>query len=219
MKQDILSEKQLEALDFYHIPDAIKKDARLLTFQKGELLCKEGEYLPYLLLLIAGKVKVCVTEANGKTLLLSFYDRGSILGDIELMLDNPGTTTATAITTVRCVGLPMNSCRHELTENLTFMKYTAQTIAIKLEASARRTATNMLHTLESRLCAYIIATSENEYFQENLTEIAELLGTSYRHLLRSMASLCKHQILQKCSRTRYKIIDSKGLQMRAKDCL
>ncbi len=219
MKLDNLTEKQLEKLNLYHIPDALKKEAILLSYQKGELLCKEGEAFSYLLFLIVGKVKVCITEANGKTLLLSFYYPGTVLGDVELMLDNIGTATATAITPVYCIGIPMKLCKLALDQNLTFLKCTSETITEKFMISSKRNATNMLYTIENRLCAYIEATNENGYFQENLTEIAELLGTSYRHLLRSMALLCEHRILQKCSRTRYKIIDSNALWQKAKDCL
>lgn len=34
-------------------------------------------------------------------------------------------------------------------------------------------------------------------FDENLTEIAELLGTSYRHLLRTLSEFCERRILKK----------------------
>lgn len=219
MKIDRLTKKQLEKLDFYPIPDDIKKEAILLSYQKNELLCKEGESFSYLLFLIAGKVKVCINAANGKTLLLSFYYPGTVLGDVELMIDNIGTATATAITPVYCIGIPMKVCKLALDQNLEFLKYTSETIAEKFMISSKRNATNMLYTIEDRLCAYIVETNENGYFQENLTEIAELLGTSYRHLLRSMALLCKQNILQKCSRTRYKIVNPDALWQKAKDCL
>ncbi|MFA9465367.1 MAG: cyclic nucleotide-binding domain-containing protein [Velocimicrobium sp.] len=218
MKLEKLLKQQWTKLDKYHIPEPTKQEAVLLSFAKGEFLCLEGERFPYLLLLIKGKVKVCITEANGKTLLLSFYYPGAVLGDVELMLDGVGTTNVTAITPVTCIGIPMKACKLALNQNLTFMKCTARTIAEKFVTSSKHNTTNMLYTIENRLCAYIEATNENGYFQENLTEIAELLGTSYRHLLRSMASLCEHGVLKKCSRTNYKIVDFYALREKATDC-
>ena len=218
MKQDILTKKQIQTLDQYYIPDEIKKEAVLLSYQKGELLCKQDANFPYLLLVITGKVKVCITEANGKTLLLSFYYPGSILGDVELLLDSKGTTNVTAITLVDCIGIPMKACKQALTQNPVFLKYTSQTIATKLVKSSKHNATNMLYTLENRLCAYIEATNEDAYFEENLTQLSELLGSSYRHLLRCMDLLCKNQVLEKCSHNKYKILDFKQLRQKAKDC-
>ena len=44
----------------------------------------------------------------------------------------------------------------------------------------------MLYPLENRLASYILETYTNEDSNnaENLTQISELLGASYRHLLR-----------------------------------
>jgi CRP/FNR family transcriptional regulator, putaive post-exponential-phase nitrogen-starvation regulator len=47
-------------------------------------------------------------------------------------------------------------------------------------------------------------------FHENLTEIAELLGTSYRHLLRTLSELCDKDILKK-EGSSYIVTDEKTL--------
>lgn len=218
MKQTTLTKKQLEMLDQYYIPDKIKKEAVHLSYQKGELLCEQDAYLPYLLIIITGKIKVCITEANGKNLLLSFYYPGSILGDVELLHDSKSAANVTAITFVACIGIPMKACKQSLIQYPLFLKYTSQTMATKLVKSSKLNATNMLYTLENRLCAYIEATNEDAYFEENLTQLSELLGSSYRHLLRCMHLLCKNQVLEKCTRNKYKILDFKQLRQKAKDC-
>lgn len=208
----------ISSFDSSGIPDEIRHKAVMLHFNKGEVLCRQGFDFPYLYYITEGKVKVCVTEANGKTMLISFYLAGSTLGDVEMMLNCNATTTVTAIAPTTCIGLPMKSCRIALTNNLSYMRSTAEAIAIKLDKSSKRNATNMLYSLENRLCAYIDATNENGHFHENLTEIAELLGTSYRHLLRLMASLCQDNILTKLSRTKYQVADFIKLREKAKDC-
>ncbi len=59
-------------------------------------------------------------------------------------------------------------------------------------------------------------TNEDGLFNENLTEVAELLGTSYRHLLRTFDSLRKDNVLEKSSQG-YIIKDGIELQIRAQD--
>ena len=62
----------------------------------------------------------------------------------------------------------------------------------------------MLYPLENRVSGYILATSERHNdnslrFYGNLTEMAELLATSYRHLLRTLRDLIDKGILRKRS--------------------
>jgi hypothetical protein len=59
--------------------------------------------------------------------------------------------------------------------------------------------------LEERLASYVMNISENNVFCENLTLLAELLGTSYRHLLRTLKSFCDKGYLKKENGV-YKII-------------
>ncbi|MDK2808645.1 MAG: family transcriptional regulator, putative post-exponential-phase nitrogen-starvation [Clostridiales bacterium] len=218
MKKRNLSENEKNYLSTYPIPDSLKQEAVTLTFEKGELLSRQGEFFPYLFFLTKGKVKVCITEANGKNLLLRFYYAGSMLGSVELFLKGHATTTVTAITAVTGIGLPMNACIRQSTLDTPFVHFIAQSMAITFDKSSKRNAANMLYPSEVRLCAYIEATNENGRFEENLTEIADLLGVSYRHLLRNISLLCTLGILKKMSRTAYRIQDPKALRDMASDC-
>ena len=69
----------------------------------------------------------------------------------------------------------------------------------------------MLYPLENRLASYILATvqdSEENYlrFTGNLTEVSELLGTSYRHLLRTLSNLTSKGAIRKRSNY-YEVIE------------
>ena len=57
----------------------------------------------------------------------------------------------------------------------------------------------MLYPLENRLASYILATYTNEYSNstENLTQISEFLGSSYRHLLRVLNKLESEGIIKR----------------------
>ncbi|MPM79649.1 hypothetical protein SDC9_126688 [bioreactor metagenome] len=70
---------------------------------------------------------------------------------------------------------------------------------------------NLLYPLENRLASYInesLVCGDNLYidFDENLNNIAELLGSSYRHLLRTFNTLCKKGVLKR-EDGKYKIIN------------
>ena len=59
----------------------------------------------------------------------------------------------------------------------------------------------MLYPLENRLARYILeaysTSSSQDENSESLTHISELLGTSYRHLLRVLDKFCSENIIKK----------------------
>ena len=198
--------------------EALQK-ALILHYEKGEYLCHQDTEMEYVLFLICGEAKVNLYVSNGKSLLLCFYKSGGVLGDMEMLLEKKVATDVIAISSVDCIGIPVDACKKELTYNTIFLRRIATELAGKLERCSRYSALNLLHTLENRLCAYIAVISNEGKFKENLTELAELLGTSYRHLLRTMDTLCKEGILEKYARTEYQVKDELKLKEKAKDCL
>jgi len=66
-------------------------------------------------------------------------------------------------------------------------------------------------SLESRLASFILKTEKDGIFSYNLTECAELLCTSYRHLLRIINLFCSTNKLVKNGKF-YKIIDRSYLE-------
>ena len=76
----------------------------------------------------------------------------------------------------------------------------------KLSYMNNNTCINLYESLESRLASFILKSENNGIFSYNLTECAELLCTSYRHLLRIINLFCNTNKLSKNGKS-YKIID------------
>ncbi len=188
----------------------------LLFYRKNEYMVKEGEEIPYLLFLTEGKAKVFTSLSNGKSLLLCFYQGFKVLGDLEAVDDVKAVTNVQAIADSLCIGIPYRIVRKYLLEDARFLRYICSSLGGKLNRCSKNSSINLLFPLENRLASYIYTTGERTLkkpfitFHENLTEIAELLGTSYRHLLRSLSELCDKNILKKEGST-YIVIDEKTL--------
>ncbi|WKL04319.1 helix-turn-helix domain-containing protein [Paenibacillus amylolyticus] len=64
----------------------------------------------------------------------------------------------------------------------------------------------MLYPVESRFASYLLSTmgqdesSSEEIQTSKLTELADMLGTSYRHLNRVVQDLCNRNIIHKVQR-------------------
>lgn len=206
---DVLERYGLEGLDFGRLV--------LLHYQKGEYIHRQGEPLDFLMLVLQGRAKVWVATADGKSLLLSFYTGQGVLGEVELLSgDLRATTTGQAITPFVCIGVPLGVFGGALKANLRFLNAAGAAMAQKLNRCCKNSALNLLHPLEPRLCAYILMTHEAGRLCDRLTELSELLGVSYRHLLRTLERLCAQGVLEKRTH-HYFVADEVALRRRSDD--
>ena len=201
----------------------VTKHMKLLKFDKYEYLSREEEDLEYLLFFIQGKAKVFKTLPNGRNLLLAFYNSIRVIGDIEIVKNQSATSTIQALSTCYCLAIPMKKARLELTNDRKFLKFTCESLAEKLAAVSMNSSINLLYPLENRLASYINEFLTNDEdsniyidFDENLVNIAELLGSSYRHLLRTLNTLSKKGVLEK-EDGKYKVINKVLLEELAGD--
>ena len=185
----------------YGLADIDPDGLSLLRFRKNEYLLRQGYTSEYVLLLISGRMKVFITSPAGKTLLFCFYTGTGILGEAEFATGkSTASSSVQAITEVTCIGIPRKRYQRYLQENVAFMNAVSSALALKLFRCSVNSAATILHSLEPRLCAYIAMTHENGCFTEKLTEVSEVLGTSYRHLLRTLYGLCNEGVLEKAAK-------------------
>lgn len=182
----------------------LEEHMELIAFEKGEYLSRDGECVEHLLFFVKGKAKVYINLENGKSLLLCFYYPFMLFGDLELVSQNPASTNTVVIDEVHCIALPLSRVREELLKDSRFMGCVCASLGDKLERASKNGTINLLYPLENRVASYIIATMEKVQgedklfqFNENLTNLAELLGTSYRHLLRVLNKLVEENFLEK----------------------
>ncbi len=188
-----------------------------LTFERGELLYREGLPAAYFMLLEKGRAKVTISAPGGRKLLLSFCESGACLGVVELPLGLDATSGVEAVERTVCLALPLARCRSAMEESSAFARYIACALAQIVNRSSRNAAVNLLSSLRERLCAYIDSTQRDGCFCEQYTQLAELLGVSCRHLFRELNKLCKSGVLQKEAH-RYRILDRRALTALASDC-
>lgn len=197
--------KSLEkAFTQYHIPENFQyfEEYRpyfhMLHFKKGELIY-QTDYLrhQYLLFFLSGKAKVCSNLSNGKSLLVCFHTTFQLLGELELYHIDTSTVTVQALEPCTCISLEIGDIRSRLMTDPLFLQFTAKSLAEKLAHATANNSINLLYPLENKLASYIYQVSDNNEFSENLTQLSELLGTSYRHLLRTLKAFILDEILEK----------------------
>lgn len=154
-------------------------------------------------------------------MLLDFYKELDTLGDLELITNDFASCNVEAIEPCICIGIPLKVLRNIYYNDTNLMNFLCNSLGKKLKRSSKNASINLMYPLENRVASYIISigtdkNSEIIKFDETLTVISELLGTSYRHLLRTLNRLCNKNILKK-EEDYYIIIDYKNLEELAAD--
>lgn len=186
-------------------------------FRKDEYIFTQFDKPNYVYFFVSGKAKVHQVNKNGSVTLIKFYVAGDLIGDLELLDIVTTTTSLQAMEEVLCIGINTNKYKDLLLNDTLFLKAMATQLGKKLLEDTDNFSKNQTYPVENRLAAFILTSQINGCFNEKLTEVADYLGTSYRHLLRVLAGLCSNGYLTKSSGG-YLILEHEKLQELAYHC-
>ncbi len=190
-------------------------NCHIRKYEEGEYIFRQGFSMDFLFLIICGNAKVCVNAKNGKNLILYNYVSDGILGDIELMLDESiATTTVIAASEFSCVAIPLPANLNTLKNNLQLINYIGRELSQKLLNRDNAHIASALFTGEERLCSHILAMEQKGIFREYLTDTAQSIGISYRHVFRIINHLCQTGILKK-TEIGFQILDMEALKKKS----
>ncbi|WML32721.1 cyclic nucleotide-binding domain-containing protein [Clostridium sp. OS1-26] len=179
------------------LKENIIEQMELISFSKGEVVCSNDSELRYMFFLVEGKIKTYTLHDNGKSILLGFSYPLSVLGDVELFTDYNVICNVESIDKSTFIAIKMEKLRTYAYEDAIFLKFIIENLSSKLYSTTSATSINLLYSFETRLASYLLSMSNyndnlSDYIEikiPKLTEIAPLLGTSYRHLNRTVKSL------------------------------
>lgn len=202
------------------IQEELLEYCSIQVFEKGEYLCGVDQEATFFFFFVQGKAKIYTLLENGKKLLLRFYLPFHVLGDIEIINQNKYKVFAEALTQCTCIAVPMKFAKAYGLKNPDFLLFLCQHLAEKLDTITHKSSINVLCPLEVRLASYIFESHNprtNTFeVQSNYSDLAELLGTSYRHLNRMLIQFADKGILEKNKKV-IKIIDMAALKDLAGD--
>lgn len=206
----IIDKNLLEAyVREFGIDSLFQKDMRpymnLMSFERGECICNTGDVLNYFYFNVKGKLKVYTLMENGKSLLLRFNKPLSILGDVEFMSGFKIKCNVDSLNESHLIGIKLDDIYKHTANDPVFLSFVIRNLGYKLYTISNSTSINLLYSLEKRFASYIISISSeesiskdiNEIRTTSMTEMATLLGTSYRHLNRVIRELADKGIVGK----------------------
>ena len=188
-----------------------------VSYDPGELVLKEGEQMDALQFLVEGRVKISSSAQTGKVLLLRFCEPFAIIGDIELIQKVVVQSQVEAVQNTLCIAVPFKYIYDHAIHEPKFLMYLLTHVTYKLQTCTTASRVNLLASVENRFASYLLTTihDENEFGKEirttNTQEIADLIGTTSRHLNRVILKLSEQGVIGRERDTIY-ILDKKALE-------
>lgn len=201
------------------LPEDVLMLGHIAHYQKGDVILHSGDELNYFCFFLEGKIKVMSSLENGKSLLLRFYTDLDTLGDIELFFPGPVESSVEAVSESYLLKVPMHIIRENYLDDPVFLKYLGHSLSDKLKSISRNSAYNLYYPLVNRLSSYIyehMNDNNQVLFYSSYMEISEFLGTTYRHLNRTLNELADMAII-KVHGKNIEVLDLDALKALAKN--
>ena len=197
--------KKYDILDIFSNMDI--KEIDILNIRKGQLICSKGDEISDMYFLVEGKVKIYTITPDDKRLILRFQKALGIIGDVEYIQGTDVLHTIEASTDCTVLKIPFKTIRKTVGEDARFLSFLLDVVTRRFRAKTDAATLNLLYPVEVRLASFLISTTTDEersfYHEEavgsSLKDIADMIGTSYRHLNRVIKNLCNEDIISRSS--------------------
>ena len=178
-------------MDQFHIKGCFESmtglNFELVNFGENEFMIKEGEQTDSIYFILVGTVKLFACSKK-RDFGVVFMNKG-LVGDAEFVTGSAATRSVQVEGDVLCMRLSTRNCRHRLMSDRTFLRYLTQQLAEKLTLTETLTDASVHMRTEDKLYDYLKLSAEDGRVSESLGDISQIMGVSYRHLIRMMNTL------------------------------
>jgi CRP/FNR family transcriptional regulator len=157
--------------------DALAAESRVRRYPSGQVLCSEGDPGDELLVLEAGRVRVCRFAASGREVVLATLDAPVAFGELALLDGAPRAATVVAVSevVVRFVRQPVLMALLEREPSVAWALL--RSLAAMVRATDERLADVLVLDVPGRLAKWLLAHANEEGVLE-LDQSQEALAVS-----------------------------------------
>jgi CRP/FNR family transcriptional regulator, putaive post-exponential-phase nitrogen-starvation regulator len=192
---------------------------RPIRKEPGELVIGAGDPVQDLLFFVEGRIKIYSVLDNGQSILAAIYRPFDVIGEVELFAAERYTLSVEAVTETICLALPVTAIKKSAERNYRLFMYLCGRLGAKLRDRVIAESINLRYPVENRLASYLQASTDNKgriLGTDDLGELADFLGASYRQLARVVRRFRDLGILDR-TRGRIRVLNRARLQPLARD--
>ncbi|MBE0337564.1 cyclic nucleotide-binding domain-containing protein [Paenibacillus sp. 28ISP30-2] len=178
----------------------------LHRLEQGEKLCSQGDSIEHLYILVQGKVKIYTSSTEGKTLVLCFKTPIEVIGDVEYIRRSNVINTVEAVSPIYVIGIHQQWMNKYGRDYAPMLQFLLDIVTRKFCMDSDFSSFNLMYPVEVRLASYLLSVSfeegDSSSFHEelrasSLVDVANLIGTSYRHLNRVIRKMSADGLVER----------------------
>lgn len=145
-------------------------------------------------IIVSGQVKVYLTSASGKSVVLDVYGSGMLVGEQEAILDKPYSASIINITEVTLLKLSNKDFREWLACDNVFANKIVYNLSSQIYNLTQRTERYSLYSAMEQIINFLLVSAEKK---ELITreQIAYEVDTSYRNISRILKKLADFRVI------------------------
>lgn len=178
--------------------DQLRALATLVTRRsapRSSLIMAAGDATESLYVVISGRLKVMMGDADGKEVILSLIGPGEFFGEMGLIDDSPRSASVIAIEPCELLSLSRRDFKKCMAENFDMTMAVMKGLVRRLREADRKIGSLALLDVYGRVARLLIDMSENVNGQKIVTkrlpkqDIAKMIGASREMVSRVMKDL------------------------------
>ena len=165
------------------------------TAPRGTAIMHEGDPVDSLYIVMSGRLKVMMGEADGKETILSIIGPGEFFGEMGLIDDNPRSASVVAIEPCELVAVTKRAFRKCLVENADLAMAVMRVLVRRLREADRKIGSLAMLDVYGRVARLLLDISENVNGRRVVTkrltkqDIAKMVGASREMVSKVMRDL------------------------------
>ena len=200
----------------------IKSSCTRKTYKPGAVLMMKGEPVTRFLIIHKGRAKLVERLEDGRNYILFYTRDNEPLGDVEFFSEGESTVTISTLTECEVFSIELETLRQMARSNPEIYEKMGESVAFKLRRGNHKNLVNLIYPLKERLAGYIYSqvtgATSDDIRGDSLRDMADLMGTSYRHLNRVILQLCNEGYVKR-NRWGITVANREGLRELAGDAL
>ena len=200
-KTPVKKEPKIETSFFKNLPstamDILLSHAKTRSFKKNSIIMTEGDNTDSLYLVKSGRVKIYVSEEDGKELTLNMMEEGDYFGELSLLDGNPRSTSAITVEKTDLLVIQKNDFKKVLNNNPEVAINIIAGLSQLLRQLTMKTRDIALLSVYERIAVllqrFAIDKNDQKIIEPKLThaEMASMLGCRREMVSRIMSDLSK----------------------------
>ena len=179
-------------------PEELRALAPLVTQRsatRGTAIMREGDAIDALYIVISGRLKVTMGEADGKETILSILGAGEFFGEMGLIDDNPRSASVVALEACELLAVSKRAFRKCLFENAQLALAVMRVLVRRLREADRKIGSLAMLDVYGRVARLLLDMSENVDGRRVVTrrlskqDIARMIGASREMVFKVMKDL------------------------------